>query len=84
MHRSIVPSTAAEMHPENHRYWMTVSKETQSEGFQWELKAEKWENLKTHVYRGRGKRHVNNVKDNWRVSWARDLSAKARANSRQA
>lgn len=55
---SIVSPRAAEMHLENHRYRWTVSKKTQSEGLQWELKVEKfkdffkkWKNVKSYVYR---------------------------------
>lgn len=52
MKESIVPPpTAAETHLKNHRYWITVSKETQSKGLQRELKVEKWNNLRSPVYR---------------------------------
>ena len=75
---SIVPPRAAEMHLQNHRYWWTVSKETQSNGLQWELKVEnlkikknffKVEKILKSCLSGRGKTGVNTVEDNWRVSW---------------
>ena len=37
---------AAKTHLENHRYWWTKSKETQSEGLQWELKVGRFKDKK--------------------------------------
>ena len=52
MNESIVPPPrAAETHLKNHRYWMAVSKETQSKGLQWELEVEEWNNSRSPVYR---------------------------------
>lgn len=46
MNGRIVPSRAAETHLENHRYWWTKSKETQSEGLRWELKVGRFKEKK--------------------------------------
>lgn len=49
MNGRIVPSRAAETHLENHRYWWTKSKETQSEGLRWELKVGRFKEKKKRI-----------------------------------
>lgn len=80
----VLPPTAAETHLKNHRYWITVSRETQSKGLQRELKVEKWNNLRSPVYRLE-EREVSTVsKMGGGFLGARALWAEARADPEHA